>query len=101
MLTGLWITLGCLFVWALVVYFLVNNVVRKMGRYLECPPPNFMNKCKAGSRYDFANVNYNKMIFVGTFILPLRLVLLIISVILTTLLVLILKLLYCGKMMLM
>lgn len=96
-LTPLWIVLAVLAVWSILIVFLVKKVMKGMGSYLECPPPNFMNTCKSAARYDFVNINYNKMIFTGIFILPLRLTLLLTLILITALTVLIIKLLFCGR----
>lgn len=96
-LTPLWITLGSLAAWSVLIILLVTKVIKAKTKCLECPPPNFMNTCKSGARYDMVNLNYNKMILVGIFILPFRIVIILITILITTLIALLFKLLFCGS----
>ncbi len=91
------IALGTWAAYSLAMVFLVRVVVKSSLKYLNHPPVNFMRTCRAAARYDFTNINIKQMTFGAVFILPIRLVILLTFVILTTLMVLVFKWSFCGS----
>lgn len=97
---GWLIALGVWATYALVMIFLIKVLVRSSLKYLHHPPVNFMSSCKAAARYDMANLNTTQLTFGAIFLFPVRLVIMISSVLLTTMFVLIIKWTFCGRLLL-
>jgi hypothetical protein len=92
----LWIGLGIYAVYFISVTIYFKNMMKSL-KYLHTTPPNFMHKCKAACRYDFVHLRPWEMYLCAWTILPIRLVMALLLIMLQTIIVLFLKLMFCGR----
>lgn len=97
MLLWLWITLGSFGFVGLMCTLLLRRVVRSNIKNLSHPPINFHYKCKAAARYDTVHINPTEIYLGAFFLMPIRLVITLALVIITTSIVLFFKLIFWGS----
>ena len=95
--TGWWIALGVWGVYALLMILLVRSLTTSTLKYLKAPSPNFMTKCKAAARYDVVHLNSTELYLSALFLLPIRLAGALSLILVTTVLVFIIKTIFCGR----
>lgn len=94
---GWWILIGIWILLSLIMVVFVRIITSSSTKYLRAPSPNFMTKCKAAARYDFVNLNTKELYFSALFVFPLRISCALALILFTTLIVLIAKLMFCGR----
>ena len=94
---GWYIAAGVYAVYAMAMVFVVKVVINSSLKYLNHPPVNFLQQCRAAARYDMVNLNPTTIYIGALFIFPFRLVFQLIFILLTYTIVLIIKLSFCGR----
>jgi hypothetical protein len=91
------IVLGSWALYAVLAILLVKKLTGRGMDYLRKTPVNFMYTCQASARYDFSNLKMKEIYFCACFLFPIRMAFLLGFVVLQSMLILILRLIFCGK----
>lgn len=94
------IVVGSWVLYALLAILFVRKLTGKGMDYLRNTPVNFMYTCQASARYDFSNLNMKEIYFCACFLFPIRLAFLVVFIVLQSMLILILRLFFCGNILL-
>ena len=94
---GWYIAAGVYAVYAMAMIFVVKVVTNSTLKYLSHPPVNFLHNCRAAARYDMVNLNPTTIYIGALLIFPIRLVIQVFFLIVTTIIVLIVKWSFCGS----